>query len=143
MLTPRGHASAAQPADARIAGKEPRAGKRTAELTAENPAAAAGRAGAGAGRRTIGRFCPDCGSRWKLAGLIGGSRQIRPRNRRHSSACRRSTNTSVLITGESGTGKELVARAIHFDSRRSQGPFMPVNCVAIPADSPSRCCSAT
>jgi two-component system, NtrC family, response regulator AtoC len=38
----------------------------------------------------------------------------------------------VLITGESGTGKELVARALHYNSDRSQNPFMPVNCGAIP-----------
>jgi len=39
---------------------------------------------------------------------------------------------SVLITGESGTGKELVARALHFNSRRKGQPFMAVNCAAIP-----------
>jgi len=40
--------------------------------------------------------------------------------------------STVLITGESGTGKELVARALHYNSDRSQNPFMPVNCGAIP-----------
>ena len=41
------------------------------------------------------------------------------------------TDGTILVTGKSGTGKELVARAIHFNSRRSAGPFIPVNCGAI------------
>lgn len=40
--------------------------------------------------------------------------------------------TSVLVLGESGTGKELIARAIHFNSNRKNGPFVAVNCGAIP-----------
>jgi len=42
------------------------------------------------------------------------------------------TKSTVLITGESGTGKELVAKAIHFNSSRNGGPFVTVNCGALP-----------
>ncbi|OCL17830.1 sigma-54-dependent transcriptional regulator [Gilliamella sp. wkB171] len=42
------------------------------------------------------------------------------------------TNTTVLITGESGTGKELVAKTIHYYSTRSTGPFIKINCGALP-----------
>ena len=44
------------------------------------------------------------------------------------------SNANVLILGESGTGKEVVARAIHEISKRKNGPFVPINCGAIPAE---------
>ncbi len=43
-----------------------------------------------------------------------------------------STTATVLIAGQSGTGKELVARAIHYSSKRASAPFVPVNCGGIP-----------
>src|SRR5262245_43779841 len=43
-------------------------------------------------------------------------------------------NTTVLVLGESGTGKEVAARQIHALSPRAQGPFVPVNCGAIPSE---------
>ena len=42
------------------------------------------------------------------------------------------SDASVLLLGESGTGKELVARALHWSSGRRAGPFVPVNCAAVP-----------
>src|SRR5208282_1312003 len=42
------------------------------------------------------------------------------------------TDSTILILGESGTGKELVAKALHFNSRRQFAPFIPINCTALP-----------
>jgi DNA-binding NtrC family response regulator len=44
------------------------------------------------------------------------------------------SEATIMIQGESGTGKELIAREIHYSSRRSSGPFVSINCGAIPRD---------
>ncbi len=44
------------------------------------------------------------------------------------------SDSTILILGESGTGKELIAKAIHYNSYRRDGPFIPVNCAAIPSE---------
>ncbi len=44
------------------------------------------------------------------------------------------SDSTILVSGESGTGKELIARAIHYNSPRSEGPFIPINCGAIPSE---------
>jgi transcriptional regulator with PAS, ATPase and Fis domain len=54
------------------------------------------------------------------------------REMEHMAAKVARTNSTVLITGESGTGKGVVARLIHQQSPRAEGPFIPVNCGAIP-----------
>jgi DNA-binding NtrC family response regulator len=71
--------------------------------------------------------------RWGLKGFVGRSPLIR-RILADIKRLHQFSNTNVLVTGESGTGKELVARAIHYGSARAQAPFIPVNCVAIPAE---------
>src|SRR6266851_3654594 len=48
--------------------------------------------------------------------------------------CVAPSEANVLIQGENGTGKELIANAIHQNSRRSKGPFIKINCAAIPSE---------
>ncbi len=63
-------------------------------------------------------------------GLLGDSPPMRTVYRCIENAAK--SSATVLILGESGTGKELVARAIHYSSRRAGAPFVPVNCGGIP-----------
>jgi two-component system response regulator HydG len=63
-------------------------------------------------------------------GILGRSEPMREVYRAIHKAA--STPATVLISGESGTGKELIARAIHYSSRRSSARFVPVNCGGIP-----------
>lgn len=62
--------------------------------------------------------------------IIGNSNEMREVYEKVTQVAR--ANTTVLIRGESGTGKELIAQAIHYNSLRSDRPFIRVNCAAIP-----------
>ncbi|MBN2341099.1 MAG: sigma-54-dependent Fis family transcriptional regulator [Deltaproteobacteria bacterium] len=67
--------------------------------------------------------------RYGFENIVGRSRPIRDVLARIIKIA--PTDTTVLITGESGTGKELIAKAVHVNSKRSDRPFVPVNCAAI------------
>jgi DNA-binding NtrC family response regulator len=64
--------------------------------------------------------------------FVGGSEPMRKVYDRIRSAAR--SMATVFITGESGTGKELCAQAVHDLSNRARGPFVPINCGAIPSE---------
>jgi DNA-binding NtrC family response regulator len=66
------------------------------------------------------------------AGLLGRSKPMRQLFQLIKSVA--PTDANVLITGENGSGKEIVATAIHESSKRAKGPFIKVNCAAIPTE---------
>jgi DNA-binding NtrC family response regulator len=70
---------------------------------------------------------------WALAGLVGRGARF-GQLLREVSAVQAAERTTVLLTGESGTGKELLARAIHYGGARAAGPFVRVDCAALPTD---------
>ncbi|MBI2821915.1 MAG: sigma-54-dependent Fis family transcriptional regulator [Acidobacteria bacterium] len=69
---------------------------------------------------------------FEFEGILGSSKEFREVLEAAEQLAE--VDTTVLIQGESGTGKELLARAIHFNSRRRGKPFVVVNCGAIPTD---------
>jgi DNA-binding NtrC family response regulator len=80
----------------------------------------------------VERLRDEVEDRQQLGGMVGRSDMMRTIFRNIERIAK--TNATVLVSGESGTGKELVARAIHDLSARAKGPFIAVNCGAIPRD---------
>jgi len=68
--------------------------------------------------------------KYAFKNMVGNSAALRKTLEQVASVCE--TDASVLITGECGTGKELIAKSIHFNSTRRNGPLITVNCGAIP-----------
>ncbi len=75
------------------------------------------------------RLKAEVHAQYEIVGLSRGVKQVIERIEKVAP-----TSARVLITGENGTGKELVARAIHTLSPRARGPFVEVNCAAIPTE---------
>jgi DNA-binding NtrC family response regulator len=69
-------------------------------------------------------------ARYHIKNLIGATDEMREIHRLVEKVAKTSSN--VLIIGESGTGKEMVARTIHYHSKSSNGPFVSINCAALP-----------
>jgi DNA-binding NtrC family response regulator len=70
---------------------------------------------------------------WGLSGFIGRS-PLFGQMVQELRSVQGYPRTNVLLTGESGSGKELIARAIHFGGAHATGPFVPVNCSALPGE---------
>ena len=70
--------------------------------------------------------------RYQFENIIGRSRRMRELFDLVAAVA--DSEANVLIEGENGTGKELIANALHYNSRRTKGPFVKINCAAIPKD---------
>jgi DNA-binding NtrC family response regulator len=70
--------------------------------------------------------------RYKFQNVIGKSRKMRELFELIENVA--ASEANILIQGENGTGKELIANAIHYNSKRAKGPFIKINCAAIPHD---------
>ena len=71
-------------------------------------------------------------NKYRITNIVGNSNKMREVFQMISQVCQ--SNATVLIRGESGTGKELVANSVHYNSQRAKGPFIKVNCAAIPTN---------
>jgi len=80
--------------------------------------------------REVERLRGELGERFHLKNIIGSSPAMRRVYDQIGKVL--DSDITVFVSGESGTGKELVAKAIHYGSRRADGPFVDVNCAAIP-----------
>ena len=74
----------------------------------------------------------ELSSKYKFSQIIGESESIKSCLNLVERVA--DSESTVLVMGESGTGKELVARAIHYNSSRAKGPFIAINCGAIPSE---------
>jgi DNA-binding NtrC family response regulator len=70
--------------------------------------------------------------RFQFGNIIGKSRKMHEALDLVESVA--ASDANILIQGENGTGKELIANAIHYNSKRAKGPFIKINCAAIPKD---------
>jgi DNA-binding NtrC family response regulator/ligand-binding sensor domain-containing protein len=76
----------------------------------------------------------EVGAKYDFKDIVGQSDAIKQVQIRMERAIESGLNVVVLVTGETGTGKELVAKAIHFNSSRKDGPLRTYNCAAIPRE---------
>ncbi len=80
--------------------------------------------------KRVERLQSELRGKYSFDTIVGRSKKMEPVFE-HILAARKNKAT-VLIVGESGTGKELIARAIHYNGPSAEGPFVPVNCAALP-----------
>jgi len=78
------------------------------------------------------RLRDELENKYRVTNIIGNSNKMREVFQMISQVCK--SSATVLVRGESGTGKELVANSVHYNSPKAKGPFIKVNCAAIPAN---------
>ncbi|MDM8518235.1 sigma 54-interacting transcriptional regulator [Desulfobacterales bacterium HSG16] len=78
------------------------------------------------------RLRDELKDKYRITNIIGNSNKMREVFKMISQVSK--SNATVLIRGESGTGKELVANSIHYNSNRAKGPFIKINCAALPSN---------